>query len=167
MSPALLSKHLQTWCGRASSNGGRTETGSPTGSPSPAANSSRSSRRSASGGSGGSQELGDEDLDPHLLLWDVHRSIDTEAVPDGRTVIAFVFPEAPPTDRRWWIMITGEGVDVCDQDPGHPVRVSIESSLRTLTRVWRGDLTWAAAMTSGSTWCSAVRSRRAGRYRAG
>ena len=38
-------------------------------------------------------ELGDEDLDPHLLLWDIRRGIDTEAVPDGRTVIGFVFPD--------------------------------------------------------------------------
>jgi hypothetical protein len=56
-------------------------------------------------------ELGDEDLDPHLLLWDMRRGIDTEAVPDGRTVIGFEFPEMPSTCRRWWIVITGDGVD--------------------------------------------------------
>jgi DNA-binding HxlR family transcriptional regulator len=94
-------------------------------------------------------ELGDEDLDPHLLLWDVHRNIDTEAVPDGRTVIGFVFPDVPAADRCWWIVVTGEGVDVCDSDPGYPVRVTVESTLRMLTRVWRGDLTWAAALRSG------------------
>lgn len=94
-------------------------------------------------------ELGDEDLDPHLLLWDVHRSIDTEAVPDGRTVIAFVFPDVPPSNRRWWIVVTGDGVDVCDVDPGHDVRVTVESSLRTMTRIWRGDLAWAAALGTG------------------
>ena len=65
-------------------------------------------------------ELGDEDLDPHLLMWDMRRSIDTEAVPDGRTVIAFVFPECPRDCRRWWLVITGDGVDACDFDPGHP-----------------------------------------------
>ena len=95
-------------------------------------------------------ELGDEDLDPHLLLWDVHRGIDTEAVPDGRTVIAFEFPDVlPPSNRRWWIVITGDGVDVCDADPGHDVRVTVEAGLRTLTRIWRGDLPWATALRSG------------------
>jgi DNA-binding HxlR family transcriptional regulator len=94
-------------------------------------------------------ELGDEDLDPHLLLWDVHRSIDTEAVPDGRTVIEFVFPELRAADRHWWIVITADGVDVCDADPGHAVRVTVEASLRTMTRIWRGDLTWPAALKSG------------------
>jgi DNA-binding HxlR family transcriptional regulator len=94
-------------------------------------------------------ELGDEDLDPHLLLWDIHRSIDMEAVPDGRTVIAFVFPEVRAPTRRWWIVITAEGIDVCDVDPGFPVRVTVETSLRTLTLIWRGDLPWSAALRSG------------------
>jgi DNA-binding HxlR family transcriptional regulator len=94
-------------------------------------------------------ELGDEDLDPHLLLWDIHRSVDREAVPDGRTVIGFVFPEVRPATRRWWIVITGEGIDVCDVDPGFPVRVTVETSLRTLTLIWRGDLSWSIALRSG------------------
>jgi DNA-binding HxlR family transcriptional regulator len=93
-------------------------------------------------------ELGDEDLDPHLLLWDMHRNVDMEAVPDGRTVIACVFPDVPPSARHWWLVITGDGVDVCDEDPGHPVRVTMEATLRTLTRIWRGDLSWEAALRS-------------------
>lgn len=31
-------------------------------------------------------ELGDADLDPHLLMWDVHRNIDLASVPSGRAV---------------------------------------------------------------------------------
>ena len=38
-------------------------------------------------------ELGDEDYDPHLLMWDVHRNIDLSAVPPGRTVLRFTFPD--------------------------------------------------------------------------
>jgi hypothetical protein len=95
-------------------------------------------------------ELGDEDLDPHLLMWDVRRGIDTEAVPDGRTVMLFVFPELQPAAaRRWWLVISGEGVDVCDVDPGHDVRVTVETSLRTMIRIWRGDVPWSAALRSG------------------
>jgi DNA-binding HxlR family transcriptional regulator len=94
-------------------------------------------------------QLGDADLDPHLLLWDMHRNVDTEAVPDGRTVIACVFPELEPAARRWWIVVTADGVDVCDVDPGVPPRVTVESSLRTLTRLWRGDVDWATVLRSG------------------
>jgi DNA-binding HxlR family transcriptional regulator len=94
-------------------------------------------------------ELGDEDLDPHLLMWDVRRSIDHEAVPDGRTVIAFVFPDVAPSARRWWLVISRDGADVCDVDPGFPVRLTVETSLRTMTRIWRGDLAWTTTLRSG------------------
>lgn len=94
-------------------------------------------------------ELGDEDLDPHLLLWDMHRNVDLEAVPDGRTVIAFDISGVPPSARFWWLVISDSGVDVCDEDPGHPVRVTVRGSLLTLTLIWRGDVTWSAAQRSG------------------
>lgn len=88
-------------------------------------------------------------LDPHLLLWDIHRNIDTEAVPEGRTVVKFHFTDVPTAARDWWIVITFEGVDVCDGDPGFDVRVTIETGLRTLTSLWRGDLGWPDALRSG------------------
>ena len=40
-------------------------------------------------------EIGDEDLDPKLLLWDRHRNVDYAAVPPGRTVVQFRFPDVP------------------------------------------------------------------------
>ncbi len=94
-------------------------------------------------------ELGDEDLDPHLLLWDMHRHVDTAAVPDGRTVIAFVFSDVRGPARRWWIVVAGEEVDVCDVDPGHAAQVTVEATLRTLTALWRGDAGWADLLRSG------------------
>jgi DNA-binding HxlR family transcriptional regulator len=95
-------------------------------------------------------ELGDEDLDPHLLMWDVHRNIDLEAVPDGRTSLRFSFSDVEPDARDWWIVISTDGVDVCRDDPGFPVRVSVETTLRALTLLWRGDLPWADALRSGA-----------------
>ena len=46
-------------------------------------------------GTGGSAQLGDEDLDPKLLMWDMHRRVDHDSVPAGRTVIQFRFPDVP------------------------------------------------------------------------
>ncbi|MFC5996282.1 winged helix-turn-helix transcriptional regulator [Pseudonocardia hispaniensis] len=94
-------------------------------------------------------ELGDEDLDPHLLLWDMHRHIDHTVVPGGRTVVRFVFPDAPASTREWWMVITPDEVDVCDSDPGYPVAVSVETTLRRLVEIWRGDVDWAAAIRAG------------------
>lgn len=94
-------------------------------------------------------DLGDADLDPHLLMWDVHRGVDLAAVPGGRTVLGFVFTDVPGKARTWWLLIDADGVDVCDVDPGHPVAATVRSDLRTLTEVWRGDVDWDAAVRAG------------------
>jgi len=94
-------------------------------------------------------ELGDEDLDPKLLLWDMHRNIDHAAVPGGRTVVRFSFPDAPAKARDWWMVITTDDADVCDVDPGHPVAVTVRASLRRMVEVWRGDSGWSDALRSG------------------
>ena len=94
-------------------------------------------------------ELGDEDLDPHLLMWDIHRNIDLEAVPDGRSVLRFSFRDVPGAASDWWVVISGDGVDLCDFDPGHPVAATVETDLGTLTRVWRGDMSWKQALHTG------------------
>ena len=94
-------------------------------------------------------EIGEQDLDPKLLLWDMHRNVDHDAVPAGRTVIRFQFAGVPASARDWWLIITQQDADVCDVDPGYPVAVTVSGSLRCLIRVWRGDLTWNAALSSG------------------
>ncbi len=94
-------------------------------------------------------ELGDEDLDPKLLLWDMRRNIDHAAVPGGRTVVRFSFPDAPAKARDWWMVITADDADVCDVDPGHPVAVTVSASLRRMVEVWRGDSGWSDALRSG------------------
>jgi DNA-binding HxlR family transcriptional regulator len=95
-------------------------------------------------------DLGDVDLDPHLLLWDIHRNLDLDAVPPGRTVVRFLFPDQAPAAREWWLVIHEREVDVCDHDPGHPVTATLECELRTLVRVWRGDLSWSGVQRSGA-----------------
>ena len=94
--------------------------------------------------------LGDVDLDPHLLMWDIHRNVDLHAVPPGRTVLQFTFRDVSAAARHWWLVITPDGVDLCDYDPGQPVSATIETELRTLTLFWRGDLSWPRALKSGS-----------------
>jgi DNA-binding HxlR family transcriptional regulator len=95
-------------------------------------------------------EIGDEDLDPKLLLWDMHRNIDHDAVPAGRNVVQFTFPDVPASSRHWWLVITPADADVCDADPGYPIAVAVTASLRRMIEVWRGDLSWAEALGSGA-----------------
>ena len=50
-------------------------------------------------------ELGDEDLDPHLLMWDMRRTIPIEAWPRTRTTIAFQLTGVPSKASRWWLVV--------------------------------------------------------------
>ncbi len=91
-------------------------------------------------------ELGEADLDPKLLLWDMHRRVAFEELPSGRTVLYFHFRDVPGKAGRWWLVLDDGTADVCDADPGHEVTVAVDASLRDLTRVWRGDLEWSRAL---------------------
>ncbi|WP_122816941.1 winged helix-turn-helix transcriptional regulator [Nocardioides pantholopis] len=93
--------------------------------------------------------LGRADLDPHLLMWDIRRKIPLAAWPRGRTVLAFCFPDVEPRQGRWWMCVTGTGVDVCDDDPGFEVTATVRADLRVLTEIWRGDLSWERALATG------------------
>lgn len=96
-------------------------------------------------------ELGEEDLDPHLVLWDVQRNVDPAALPRRRTVLRFTFTDVPQPNDTWWLVATADEVDVCEDDPGHPVAVTVECPLRTFTRVWRGDIGWDTALRGDLT----------------
>jgi DNA-binding HxlR family transcriptional regulator len=94
-------------------------------------------------------ELGDEDLDPHLLMWDVHRNLARDAIPDRRTVLLFAFREPSVASRTWWLVVTPDEADICDADPGYPVDATVETELRAFTHFWRGDLDWPDLLAAG------------------
>lgn len=94
-------------------------------------------------------QLGEEDLDPHLLLWDVRRTVPVEEWPRARTVLTFRFADVPAPVGRWWLVVSDGEADVCDYDPGFDVSATVATTLRAMTRLWRGDLTWEQALRSG------------------
>ena len=89
------------------------------------------------------------DLDPGLLMWDIHRRVDIGKVPAGRTVVAFELLDVFNSMRRWWLVLDPGGVDLCLKDPGYPVDLKVKTGLRTLTAVWNGDLALKSATASG------------------
>ena len=95
-------------------------------------------------------ELGDADLDPHLLLWDMRRSVPVAEWPRTRTVVAFRFDDVPAQMGRWWMVVSDGDVDVCDFDPGYEVTSTVFTSLRTLTEIWRGDVSWEQTLGSAA-----------------
>lgn len=94
--------------------------------------------------------LEEEDLDPSLLVWDIHRTIDPGFFKAPRTVIRFEFTDYISKSRFWWLVIAGGNVDVCYQDPGYEVDLDISTDLRTLTAAWMGDTTIMKAIREKS-----------------
>lgn len=91
-------------------------------------------------------ELGDADLDPHLLLWDMRRTIPVERWPRRRTMVQFVFSDVVGKARSWWLVVSGDEAQVCDFDPGYELDATVTTDLRTLTEIWRGDTDWRLAL---------------------
>ncbi len=82
-----------------------------------------------------------QDLDPSLLVWDIHRTIDPGFFTSPRTVIRIEFTDYTSKFRFWWLVITPGNVDVCYQDPGYDIDLEISTDLGTLTAAWMGDTT--------------------------
>ncbi|KUI32305.1 helix-turn-helix domain-containing protein [Mycobacterium sp. GA-2829] len=95
-------------------------------------------------------ELGDEDLDPHLLMWDIRRTVPVDQWPTERTTLAIRFDGVDARASRWWLVVADGRADVCDFDPGYEVTATVRTSLRTLTEIWRGDRSWPHALLDGS-----------------
>jgi DNA-binding HxlR family transcriptional regulator len=94
--------------------------------------------------------FGRDELDVSLLLWDMRRSVKPSEFPPGRFAVQFIFSDQPASKRHWWLVGDGDEVDLCLIDPGFDVGLYVETDLRTMTRVWMGDLTLKAAVNAGS-----------------
>jgi DNA-binding HxlR family transcriptional regulator len=84
-------------------------------------------------------ELSLQHLDVSLLMWDMRRNLDTTPMPKARRVIQFRYPELPPAQRTWWLLVDpAAAVDLCSVDPGFDVDLYVSTDLRTMTAIWMG-----------------------------
>lgn len=95
------------------------------------------------------REIESDDLDPGWLVWAMHRRIDTAAMPDGRTVIALHFTDAPRDNSFFWLVCNHPQVDVCVKPPGFDEDMTVETDVRTLAEVWRGIRPLRRALADG------------------
>ena len=93
--------------------------------------------------------FGPDELDVGLLMWDLRRKVHPEHFPPGRTTVQFVFADVAEAKRRWWLVSATSDVDICPIDPGFEIDLCVTTDLRTLTRIWLGDLTFRAALVAG------------------
>ena len=94
-------------------------------------------------------EVSLQHLDAQLLMWDMRRGLNTTPLPKRRSVIQFVYPELPASQRSWWLVVDpAEAVDLCSIDPGFEVDLYVSVDLRTMTAIWMGHDTVRAATAS-------------------
>ena len=91
-------------------------------------------------------DLSTGDLDPSLLIWDMHRSLKVDYFTGERTVLKIEFADQVAKYRHWWLVIKDGEVDVCLKDPGYEIDLTLCSDLETLTAVWIGDNTIVKAI---------------------
>lgn len=88
-------------------------------------------------------------LDPTLLMWDMHRNLNLGSLPTGRSTIQFLYPELAPAYQNYWLVIDSGRVELCQADPGFEIDLLVTSSLRTMTSVWMGHAKLEAEIKSG------------------
>jgi DNA-binding HxlR family transcriptional regulator len=93
--------------------------------------------------------LTEKDYDVELLMLYLQRSIVPENLPGEESVIRFKFTDIQDMSE-WWLLVTGDQVDVCIKDPGKDVDVHFTSSMKTMADIWMGDTTYRAAKASGA-----------------
>ncbi|MFN7164221.1 MAG: winged helix-turn-helix transcriptional regulator [Hyphomonas sp.] len=93
-------------------------------------------------------ELSLQQLDAQLLMWDMRRNLNTDPMPDKRSVVQFQFTDQSAKLRNWWVIVEpGYEVDLCGVDPGHEVDLYVSTDLRTMTAIWMGYDTVRAALS--------------------
>lgn len=94
------------------------------------------------------RQVGDEDIDVVGFMWDFHRTLNTEELPDGETVVCIRFANLNTYDT-WWLIINQGVVDLCNDNPGKEIDLYITGDLESLVSVWMGDSDIRSAAKSG------------------
>ena len=87
----------------------------------------------------------DSELDVEFLMWDLQRRLQTDQLPGGETVLCFVFDEQERF-KTWWLVACQDGVDLCSENPGKEVDLYINTTVRDLAGIWRGDVSISTAL---------------------
>jgi DNA-binding HxlR family transcriptional regulator len=88
-----------------------------------------------------------DDLDPQLLLWDMHRRLNADRLPDRQVVVQFDFRGA--RSGSYWLVLEPGAPSVCWDPPGFEVDLFVEADTMALHRIWLGHQTLDNALASG------------------
>ena len=138
MSPTLLSKRLQTLeeaglISRQSGDNGHWEY-----HPTQAAREARPIIDALGywGHRWARSQLTPNELHAGRLMWNMRRSFDLKHIPCDFVLYIEI---ADARQKRWWFVVKKEEADLCWNDPGFEVDISLYASLLTLVQIFIGD----------------------------
>jgi DNA-binding HxlR family transcriptional regulator len=95
-------------------------------------------------------EVTTEHSDPGFALWAwCQVQMDRSVLPLGRVVVALIFPDQRPSNRRYWLLIDGGDAELCYSDPGGEPDLVVEASSPAFVDWHRGARSWRDALRSG------------------
>ena len=84
-------------------------------------------------------QLNENELDVEFLMWDIQRRLQTDKLPDGETILCFIFDDLVKF-KSWWLVVRNGEVDLCTANPGKDVDLYITTTLIDLVQIWEGDI---------------------------
>ena len=92
--------------------------------------------------------LTEKDYDVELLMLYLQRSVIPENLPGKVTVIRFKFTDIDKYPD-WWMLVEGNNIDLCVNDPGKDVDIYFTAKIKTLTDIWMGHNSYKKAIRDG------------------
>jgi hypothetical protein len=96
-----------------------------------------------------SRELPPTELDVRALVWDIHRRVRREALPEKPLVVRIELTDLRGAAGVHYLLLRRSEVSLCVSNPGFPEELCLRTDRRTLIRWWRGDLTFRQALGAG------------------
>ena len=96
-----------------------------------------------------SRDLHASELDVRALLWDIHRRVRRDALPEKPLVVHIEFTDVRGPAAHRYLLLRRSEVALCTANPGFPEELCVRTDRRTLIRWWRGDVSFAQARQAG------------------
>ena len=96
------------------------------------------------------RKIKDADVDVALLMWDMRRRIDLDALPSREVVVEMEFRGAPRGKGRFWLHFKGGDAELCLTKPSRGVDLAVRTTPRAMAEIWLGDTSFSAAVSSGA-----------------
>lgn len=93
-----------------------------------------------------------DNLEVSLLMWAMKNRVAVDRLPPRRVVVRFDFHGMPARfrhQRTWWLVLERAGVDLCYEDPGHAIDLTVSADIAAIGRVWTGHVLFAQAIRDG------------------